>query len=1115
MMRNGRMFAAFRASAAGLALLPMFLAVGAFASSTNTPRVGVLGDSALAAAADMLTVRLSALGNVEVLERQEIGRILKEHELGLAGVTRADSLRVGSLLKADGLVFLKLAEVQDGAKEVAVRLVAVDPGVLVLSMHYPTNDVFMRLDDWAKSSAAILERSLPKIAVSRSEAIPVSMMRIRSELGSAYAARLEDGFNHAMFLRLMHEPRVFVLERENLKRLDEEKSWAGDAPGFWTGGRLVDGVIKYDLVTTNSVSVSVNLRDRNETSGAGTKVVRETGDVDRLSELADRVVTRLDLGGVTTNKASKWDPVTEGREFFRQLTDSFTTPHLHVRPERLRWHRETVRRREVLDTAWTLGYRASDIAVARVHTYIVLAEIRYALPYHQGPSSIKIVADQSVNYADIMEYAQRNIEMFDVLEQYVYRSATNSVGHGGDNADHLMSLALSTGVSFLGHARCSPTLLKQREEIAEIRSRCSNTALALRRRGTFRDDWHLISVRLYLPTEDILEQYRAFMMVPRTNWTPVANGHHFGIRRDILLEGSPATSGFESLSDEEKARRVGLWNVFMKEVEESAIPENRLWSGILRVRQAKTKDEWASALRSMREMVWEYRELMAKGRLDWDFVDVSLNHHNRFETSLPASLREHGVHKATPEEVEWSVKMLSYFAASEIVSDYDFKERCLRALFTVSGACGQYNEDQARTVVDAFRAWENRSSKRKGTLAKYDNAVVTRFPGLVTTGVEPEPDGIVVRRRLQTPTECRSYVYSFTWADGNWWFLHHPSYDRSTLRHPVRIVGFNPVTEKFQGIAVPDEIRRIFHSSGNEASLKDGPSLMYPYLAMTESFVVIVASAAGPNGMLDAYLEQRDTLARISVADRRGGSWKSSDLTFAPVCPVAIGDSIYAVYVVQAKTGRGWNIVGLVRIDLPSFKVALLKDGATTEKDPSFWGIRNPTAIQLRVSSSNELYVADGGQRLRAYNPTDGTWRSIDRNEWKKTPPYPGMKDDPTSRSSFRVVGFECGPASERYRRRIVLELPDGAGRKSVPLRFCDPQTTFTTEEMFPTSGRDFQYQVIDYGAVLVGNTLLFSEDGVFLPALHTGKEGFWKILYTDIGDYLKTVKGKEGGERQ
>jgi tetratricopeptide (TPR) repeat protein len=80
--------------------------------------------------ADLLTAELTGTKGLELVDRQSLGKVLRELELNLSGLVRAkDAVRVGKLLKADWFL-LGSAYTVGGSNAVVVRIVDARTGIL-------------------------------------------------------------------------------------------------------------------------------------------------------------------------------------------------------------------------------------------------------------------------------------------------------------------------------------------------------------------------------------------------------------------------------------------------------------------------------------------------------------------------------------------------------------------------------------------------------------------------------------------------------------------------------------------------------------------------------------------------------------------------------------------------------------------------------------------------------------------------------------------------------------------------------------------------------------------------------------------------------------------------
>jgi len=80
--------------------------------------------------ADLLTAELTGAKSLELVDRQSLGKVLRELELDLSGIVRAkDAVRVGKLLKADWFL-LGSAYTVGGSNAMVARIVDARTGIL-------------------------------------------------------------------------------------------------------------------------------------------------------------------------------------------------------------------------------------------------------------------------------------------------------------------------------------------------------------------------------------------------------------------------------------------------------------------------------------------------------------------------------------------------------------------------------------------------------------------------------------------------------------------------------------------------------------------------------------------------------------------------------------------------------------------------------------------------------------------------------------------------------------------------------------------------------------------------------------------------------------------------
>lgn len=313
-----------------------------------TPKLGLVAtDDRLREIADQLTVVLSSRDEVELLERDRIGAVLKEQRLNLG--SGGDLVRLGALLSANGLLVLERRESGDGPK-LAAKLVAAGPGVVLLDDVAPWPD--KNAAEWCERLGRILEPLLPKLAVAKGEAIPVSVLNLRSALQSREARETERELTLLLIHRLAREPRVFVLERRHLATALFEKEIAAEPEPFWTGRYLVDGTLDGDGFDPATLHVRLRLA---LPDGTGAKTIEVSGPRTNRIEMAETLTRRILAELDVVSDLPSWRAADEARGF----------------KEEARWALRWALWKEAQaasDSAWVLGERSRECTELRLRS---------------------------------------------------------------------------------------------------------------------------------------------------------------------------------------------------------------------------------------------------------------------------------------------------------------------------------------------------------------------------------------------------------------------------------------------------------------------------------------------------------------------------------------------------------------------------------------------------------------------------------------------------------------------------------------------------------------------------------------------------------------------------
>lgn len=333
-----------------LAILTVALWTACLGAQTNAPvRLALIApEAALRPALDLLTVELSRDERIVLLERAEIERVLREQSLSAAS---PDYLKVGQVLGADGLLlFEQFSELTN--RYFSIQVVAVKPGVVIESPRFgwPIEN----LPEWAAGIRHQLQLQAPKLNVSRAEAIPLSLVNLRSAIQSSEERELERQLAFLAIERLSREKKLFVLERRRMKVLAEEKEWNSldDSP-FWSGGYLLEGVIDRDGYSAEQLTLDVRLVPPGGAAPIEISVRESRTNLPAVVDaLSWKVMEALKLNPTRL----RWNPSDESEQFFREATWA------------MRW-KLFGQAQSASEAAWALGKRTPELANLRLRAY--------------------------------------------------------------------------------------------------------------------------------------------------------------------------------------------------------------------------------------------------------------------------------------------------------------------------------------------------------------------------------------------------------------------------------------------------------------------------------------------------------------------------------------------------------------------------------------------------------------------------------------------------------------------------------------------------------------------------------------------------------------------------
>ena len=224
------------------------LCVTSQAADINSIRIAIITDrdSSLGQLPliSFLETKLSAKAGVQLLERGQIDKILDEQKMSLSGLLDRNSIiKVGQILRADAFLMLSAEDTQDTGQLIRIRFVDSNKGLRLI-------DTFEEINPSQEEAAADriikkINESIPKIQLTADKAVLVGIIGIhRVQLGEQYQW-LERVLPAMLSSGLGKEPRIIVLEREDLKVLQDEKLLTpGSDSKFFSSTVLINGYLQ-------------------------------------------------------------------------------------------------------------------------------------------------------------------------------------------------------------------------------------------------------------------------------------------------------------------------------------------------------------------------------------------------------------------------------------------------------------------------------------------------------------------------------------------------------------------------------------------------------------------------------------------------------------------------------------------------------------------------------------------------------------------------------------------------------------------------------------------------------------------------------------------------------
>jgi len=298
------------------ALVSLFFTQSLFADGV---RIAILGDlDKERAEVDSLTSSLSKEPGVELVERSEIDKILKEQALSLSSSSdEGQALKIGSILGANGMIVVKSFE-WEGKRVLGARLVATSSGAILDAWIQDVPSV-----EAGRFADAVRFKFVPlfkKLSLERKDVIAVSLLSVRSPVDTQEGRTLERSLTLLLSQRLMMEKSFLVLERWRLGSLAWEKELNLDSDSLWTGSCVLDGSVEALERPGEKSQVKATLRFRRPGSKEP-EFISARGDSSDLKGLVESLMPplrKLLRAPGQDSVAASWDIGKEADLYFKE-----------------------------------------------------------------------------------------------------------------------------------------------------------------------------------------------------------------------------------------------------------------------------------------------------------------------------------------------------------------------------------------------------------------------------------------------------------------------------------------------------------------------------------------------------------------------------------------------------------------------------------------------------------------------------------------------------------------------------------------------------------------------------------------------------------------------------
>jgi hypothetical protein len=307
-------------------------------TASASVRVAVISDADDRDLAALITTELSTDPEISLIERDDLAKI--GDELKLQQLAGSDAVALGKLIGADGLVFIGKSPAG-----LQVRFTAVSLGYALFDNQVPSG---LDLVQEAKSIAHLVEGYAPKLKLSPSQAVPISVLNLRADYATADSTALERKLTLLLESRLASLPEYVVLERRHAWSLQFERSLDPATKPLLQGAYLIDGTLSLPMKDTGDFTAHLRLR-----TPSGKQVdTAIPGSANDLAALVEKMMIEIKKATGNTSAPVVRQTESEAQEY---LTEGFWGCQHHANEAAL----------EALDSAELLGANIADVEAIR------------------------------------------------------------------------------------------------------------------------------------------------------------------------------------------------------------------------------------------------------------------------------------------------------------------------------------------------------------------------------------------------------------------------------------------------------------------------------------------------------------------------------------------------------------------------------------------------------------------------------------------------------------------------------------------------------------------------------------------------------------------------------